>query len=269
VFALLLVVLGIVGYREFLGLSARAVAPTSQTLVMVGSSAVAAFGLAGLLHVQEDGLFLVSALSVAVPLIVLFPRSMETGDFSRWSSACTGIFYLGLPVFAAVSLRGWPGSVDAGWFNDLANRLSLGSVLAPRGLAWALTVILCTWIGDSAAYLVGRSLGRRKLAPDLSPNKTVEGAAGGLLAATLTGSLVFAWSGLGSWWIGALAGAVIGIAGQLGDLGESLLKRQAGVKDSGAAIPGHGGILDRIDALLFAFPAGYLLAAGFDWLIST
>jgi phosphatidate cytidylyltransferase len=133
-------------------------------------------------------------------------------------------------------------------------------------LAWALTVILCTWIGDSAAYLVGRSLGSQQLAPALSPHKTVEGAAGGLLAALATGSLIFAWSGLGSWWIGAVAGAGIGIAGQLGDLGESFLKRQAGVKDSGAVIPGHGGILDRIDALLFAFPVGYLLAASFDLL---
>ena len=86
----------------------------------------------------------------------------------------------------------------------------------------------------------------------------------GLLGAMAVGAVSFEGFGLGNWKLGLIAGAVIGLAGQLGDLGESVLKRQAGVKDSGSMIPGHGGVLDRIDALLFAFPAGFLMAVGLE-----
>jgi phosphatidate cytidylyltransferase len=126
-------------------------------------------------------------------------------------------------------------------------------------MAWVLIVVLATWAGDSAAYLSGRAFGRHKLAPVVSPGKTVEGAIGGLLASVLVGAAVFAVSGVLPVWAGAVAGAGIGVCGQLGDLSESFLKRQAGVKDSGHLIPGHGGMLDRVDALLFAFPAALLM----------
>ena len=151
--------------------------------------------------------------------------------------------------------------VEAEWLAGLANAVSFGWVAAPRGLAWVLVVIVVTWLGDSAAYLVGRSWGRRRLAPRLSPKKTLEGSLGGLAAATIAGVVCVPLFGLGiSPLLGAGFGAGLGIIGQVGDLAESLLKRQARVKDSGSLIPGHGGILDRIDAQLFAFPAGWLLA---------
>jgi phosphatidate cytidylyltransferase len=126
-------------------------------------------------------------------------------------------------------------------------------------MAWVLAVVLSTWAGDSAAYLAGRAFGRHKLAPVVSPGKTIEGALGGLLAAVLVSAAVFGMSGALPIWAGALVGGVIGVCGQIGDLSESFLKRQAGVKDSGNLIPGHGGMLDRVDALLFAFPAALLM----------
>jgi phosphatidate cytidylyltransferase len=98
----------------------------------------------------------------------------------------------------------------------------------------------------------------------ISPNKSQEGAIGGILASMVVGAVSLQGFGLGNWKLGLLAGAVIGLAGQIGDLAESVMKRQAGVKDSGSLVPGHGGILDRIDALLFALPAGFLMAAGLE-----
>jgi len=126
-------------------------------------------------------------------------------------------------------------------------------------MVWVLAVVLSTWAGDSAAYLSGRAFGQHKLAPMVSPGKTIEGAIGGFLAAVLVSAAAFGLSGVLPIWAGALVGAGIGASGQLGDLSESFLKRQAGVKDSGDLIPGHGGMLDRVDALLFAFPTALLL----------
>jgi len=111
---------------------------------------------------------------------------------------------------------------------------------------------------DTGAYYVGRSFGRRKLAPLISPGKTVEGAIGGFIFAVITGPLCrlvfFPEINLLQ---SVLLGAAIGIVGQIGDLAESLLKRAAEVKDSGALLPGHGGMLDRIDSILFCAPVLY------------
>ena len=154
--------------------------------------------------------------------------------------------------------------IDADWLSEAARRLSFGWDAAPRGLGWVLTVVLAIWVGDSVALFAGRAWGKRKLAPLISPNKSQEGAIGGLVASMIVGAVSFQSFGLGSWKLGLFAGAVISIAGQVGDLAESVLKRQAGVKDSGSLVPGHGGILDRIDELLFAFPAGLLMAIGLE-----
>jgi len=119
--------------------------------------------------------------------------------------------------------------------------------------------LIGTWVFDSASYFAGRAFGRRKLAREVSPGKTVEGLAGGLVF----GLAAVTWLGLG-WLELDLAGsfvlaAVIVTAAQLGDLAESALKRWSGIKDSGSVIPGHGGILDRFDSLLFVMPAVYYL----------
>jgi phosphatidate cytidylyltransferase len=123
----------------------------------------------------------------------------------------------------------------------------------PGGIDLMLLVILLAVVSDSAAYFVGKYLGRIKLAPRLSPNKTIEGAVGGLIATTLAGWLLFKIIG-GTWDMGAvlLFSAMTSILAQLGDLAGSALKRAAGVKDSGWIFPGHGGLLDRTCSLVFA-----------------
>jgi phosphatidate cytidylyltransferase len=189
---------------------------------------------------------------------------MHSGGFSGWCFATTGSLYVGLPIYSAVATRSVSGTIDAVWLSEAAERLAFDWAPAPRGLAWVLTVILAIWVGDSVALFAGSSFGKRKLAPLISPNKSQEGAIGGLLASMVVGAVSFLGFGLGDWKLGLIAGAVIGLAGQIGDLAESVLKRQAGVKDSGSLIPGHGGVLDRIDALLFAFPAGFLMAVGLE-----
>ena len=127
----------------------------------------------------------------------------------------------------------------------------------PRWLMFAM--IIC-WVGDTAAYYVGRSFGRHKMAPQISPAKSWEGAAGSLFGGVLAGTVYASYllPGVPIGTVLALAAAG-NIAGQLGDLCESALKRGAGVKDSGSLLPGHGGWLDRIDASLFSVPAVYVL----------
>jgi phosphatidate cytidylyltransferase len=132
----------------------------------------------------------------------------------------------------------------------------------PGGEHWVLMGLLAVAAGDTGAYVVGRTFGRSRLAPSISPNKTLEGAFGGLAAsvavATAYGAVFLPSVPV---WYAAASAAVVGAAGQGGDLFESMLKRAAGVKDSGRLLPGHGGLLDRADGVLWAGPALHLLAA--------
>ncbi|MEY2393710.1 MAG: phosphatidate cytidylyltransferase [Acidobacteriaceae bacterium] len=150
------------------------------------------------------------------------------------------------------------------------------------GAFWLLYLLLVVWAGDIFAYFVGRSLGRHLMAPRVSPKKTWEGAAASVAASLMVASLLFTYAlqissfllrvglierrdglfGLEKpeWWPIVLLTLAVNVAAQLGDLVESLIKRGAGVKDSGTILPGHGGMLDRIDALLFAVPVLWLYA---------
>jgi phosphatidate cytidylyltransferase len=144
--------------------------------------------------------------------------------------------------------------------------LLLGTVVRlrqlPDGFAWLILTLTVTWLNDTGAYFAGRAYGRRKLYPRISPSKTWEGAFGGLLA-SIGGALAvksLGWLSQLPWWASVVVGAGAGVLGPLGDLGESMLKRAYGAKDSSRLLPGHGGLLDRIDALLFTGPFVLLCA---------
>jgi len=126
----------------------------------------------------------------------------------------------------------------------------------PDGVAWLLLTLVVTWLNDTGAYFAGRAYGRRKLYPRISPSKTWEGAIGGLAASVLGAILVKAlgWLPQLPWWGSVIVGAGAAVLGPLGDLSESMLKRAYGAKDSSGLLPGHGGVLDRVDALLFTAP---------------
>jgi phosphatidate cytidylyltransferase len=129
-----------------------------------------------------------------------------------------------------------------------------------HGIFWSLLTFLCIWASDAGAYFVGKAFGRTKLWPSISPNKTIEGAVGGLVIAIITAILIAYFC---SEWLdyghAVLIGLIAAVAGQLGDLMQSAYKRFRGVKDSGNLLPGHGGVLDRTDSWLIVFPLVHLL----------
>jgi len=147
-----------------------------------------------------------------------------------------------------------PALAIAGWLVLVPAGAALAAVHAgPNGPALAMTLLAVVWASDSGAWFTGRRYGRTPLAPRVSPGKTWEGAAGGLAAATATGAAAAWWLGLS--WADLLPAVVLASgASVVGDLYESMVKRRAGVKDSGRLLPGHGGILDRIDGLTAAAP---------------
>ena len=189
-----------------------------------------------------------------------------------------GLAWNGLIVLLAVGMAyEWLGMGRAsGWRTGLPAMLAIGICYvlpATIALIWlrdadavgranVLFVVLIVWSSDIGAYLLGRLLGGPKLAPVISPGKTWTGALGGLIAAGLVG-VVAAMLWQAAWWPAALVAGLLGLVSQAGDLVESAAKRYFGVKDSGRLIPGHGGLLDRLDGLLAAAPMAALLVWGF------
>ncbi len=179
------------------------------------------------------------------------------------------LLFLGLLLYVLFSRSTSPladaagtvfGVIYPAYFFFLLYRIRMPVSEAQREDFWiALLLFLLVWSVDIGAYYVGRTFGKHRLFPQVSPGKTWEGAAGGVLAALLVGSLArWGWMPFMSWvdvWVLAL---LVGVAGPLGDLVESRFKRAAGLKDSGHLLPGHGGVLDRFDAMLFVVPLAYL-----------
>jgi phosphatidate cytidylyltransferase len=166
------------------------------------------------------------------------------------------LFYFQKISFKDSAVNFWGIIYLGGFFSFLP-----ATRLLPQGFFLTLMLVLGVWMGDIAAYFIGLKFGRHQLTV-VSPQKTWEGAIGGflatLLAVILLSTVPFNAAAAFSWRKACLAGVIISFFGQLGDLSQSALKREAGVKDSGTLLPGHGGILDRFDGLLFAAPAFYL-----------
>ena len=206
------------------------------------------------------GIAVAAVLSAFLFLAIAMRREPLAQGFPAAAASSLGFLYIVVPLAMMVQLR------------------QQGS-----GAFLILYTLIVVWTGDTVAYYTGRALGRHKLAPRVSPGKTWEGTAGSFVGALVVGTLVFAYSAqisgalmsvgllersqayappqLPPLWQFALLSACVNVAAQVGDLAESLLKRGAGVKDSGTLLPGHGGLLDRIDALLFAAPIVWYYAA--------
>ncbi|MEO7019876.1 MAG: phosphatidate cytidylyltransferase [Ktedonobacteraceae bacterium] len=182
-----------------------------------------------------------AALLLSFPF--LFVREKLEGAMVDWSLTIAIAIYLGWPISVMLLLRGFPVGFN---HND--------------GLWWLLTVFGGVWGFDTGAFFAGHFFGRHKLAPNISPGKTWEGVFGGLIFSVIA-TILFTTLPMGvPWYLAVLLGLLVGVAATLGDLAESLIKRQTGVKDSGEFFPGHGGILDRIDSLLFAVLVVYIFA---------
>jgi phosphatidate cytidylyltransferase len=203
------------------------------------------------------------AATVILPLVAIIFRRDHQGALTDWALTVAAALYVALPAAHFILLRDLPGSLGSflDRLDEAGSWQSRGAVATALGLGWYLLAQIVTWLSDVGAYAYGRALGRHKLAPLVSPGKSVEGAIGGLVCGGIAAILcVLAFRlPIGLAWA-ALAGVALSALGQVGDLAESLLKRQAGLKDSGTLIPGHGGIFDRLDSLLVVATATYYLA---------
>ncbi len=158
---------------------------------------------------------------------------------------------IGYGIFGMLYI-GWLFSFGVGLRAD-TTPIAIGAWQVEQGALWTLWLFAMLWSGDSGAYFVGKSIGKRKIATLLSPAKTLEGFIANLILCAFVGWQGGVWLGLPVGWA-ITAGVGVGILGQLGDLFESALKRSIGVKDFGGVLPGHGGVLDRFDSFLFSAP---------------
>lgn len=198
---------------------------------------------------------IVLATSLYVATVALFRRGVADAPLAAMSVTVFGALFTGGTLACAMFLR------------TLTVPSTAPDVHRWVGPAFVLFPLALTWMNDTAAFFGGRAFGRRKLMPSVSPGKTVAGAVAGVVGTVAAGAVyahfVFrGWLGVPvSAAAGALAGLIVSPVAQLGDLVESLVKREAGVKDSGGLLPGHGGVLDRFDSLFFTIPVTYWLLA--------
>lgn len=213
--------------------------------LIVISTGLSILFLVAAMFPQQRLLLLESGVTAAlfISFLWLLLRKKLDGALVDWAFTLAMPIYLGWPLSLALLLRGY----QVGW-------------PLPHGVWWILLILLGVWSFDTAAFFTGRYFGRHKLAPNISPAKTWEGVLGGMLL-SIAASLILTVKPLGvPWYLAIVLGILLGVAAVVGDLAESLIKRQTNVKDSGHFLPGHGGLLDRIDSLLFAMLAVYVFA---------
>lgn len=246
VVAVVVAVVGL-GAAELLRMFPVVEPPTRLVASTSAAGAAAAMAHSPAAAVATLGLGACAVLSLSLRRSDDLPSAAQQAAIGGLALAYVGVF--GACVSALLFM---PGPVtDATWVADTFGPISYG-----RGAFMTLLVVVL--LGDTLAYFSGRFLGRHKLAPRVSPKKTVEGAVGGLVASAAGGYLAHVLLLPGespALMVGA--GALCGALGQLGDLTESLFKRASGTKDSGTLLPGHGGVLDRVDGVIFAAPALY------------
>jgi phosphatidate cytidylyltransferase len=246
--ATLLAVTAATGAWEFYRMaSAVGGAPFARTGIAL-SAAVPLVAHAHVLRLGTPSLTVGVMIVLALLALAAWRRGVTGHPLLAVATTVLGVLYVGVPVSYAYALRYFDWAVGRG-----------------AGAALLLLPVLCTWASDIGAYAAGRLIGGRKLMPSVSPGKTLAGAGGGLVASAALAAAYVPWVLRPVAQLGfapgraLLFGVVVSVAAQVGDLVESLLKRDAKVKDSSNLIPGHGGVLDRIDSLLFVLPVSYLL----------
>jgi phosphatidate cytidylyltransferase len=207
----------------------------AEVLAALGAGLISLAAAAHPLRFTMFAAWILWAVFIAASVQALFAPDRERAP-TRTAHVVTGCLYAGLGLGPIAALR-----------------------VGPEGLQWVISALVITWANDTCAYFAGRLFGRHKLHPAVSPNKTWEGFAGGAVG-SVAGMFIARWVAFPALTAAdcLVLGLVGAVLGPLGDLCESLLKRAHGVKDSGTLIPGHGGLLDRVDALLFNAPAVYL-----------
>jgi phosphatidate cytidylyltransferase len=234
-FGALMLIVAAIGLREYGAIALAGARPRLRVGVILLGVGLAA----GLYALPAYAVVWTLAAFVGTAALVLFDPGDITAAGARLGIAAFGVFYLGL----------------------LCAPMAILQRDAPHGRAWVMLAIALTFSNDTGAYFAGRGFGRRKLYPRISPSKTWEGFLGGLVASVAGALIVKAFLlPAVSWGAAAIVGAGCGVLGPLGDLSESMLKRAFDKKDSSHILPGHGGLLDRIDALLFNAPFVWLCA---------
>ena len=254
------VVVTLLALREFYGLIEEKGAHPIMGFGLAGGAALPVVAYLG----NEYHATVLMTVTLLVVMIAQLGRAQISEALASISGTFFGIFYVGWLLSHAVVLREFHRVIAMRYGADEAASIAI----APESGAFLLTYTLAVVVwSDAGAYFAGRAYGERKLAPRISPGKTVEGAIGGVIGGTIAG-LVFKaifdiwWpslSALVGWGLAILFGVILSAVAIVGDLVESLLKRDAQVKDAGALLPGMGGILDRIDAALLAIPVMYYM----------